>query len=120
MNKRLEANYNAYHQMALAQVPASHIQLAFEEGDLLNVQDEIMKRYWAHVRDLMRKVPAFERKMEFLQNFYERPSHEILDAIATAHFPRLTVAVTQISHQWLRSWINELFRAANEQLEGAQ
>jgi len=119
MNKRLEANYNAYHQMALAQVPAAHIQLAFEEGDLLNVQDEVMRRYWQHVRDLLRKVPVFDRKIEFLANFYEKPAHEILDAIATAHFPRLTVAVTQISHNWLRAWINDLYRAAQEQLEGA-
>jgi len=119
MNKRLESNYNAYHQMALAQVPAAHIQMAFEEGDLLNVQDEVMKRYWAHVRDLLRKVPVFDRKIEFLSSFYERPPEEILDAIATAHFPRLTIAVTQISHNWLRSWINELYRCAHEQLEGA-
>jgi len=119
MNARLEANYNAYHQMALAQVPAAHIQLAFEEGDLLNVQDEVMRRYWRHVRDLLRKVPVFDRKMEFLSNFHERTPEEIFDAIATAHFPRLTIAVTQNSHNWLRAWINDLYRAAQEQLEGA-
>jgi len=105
--------------MVLAGTPEAAIRLAFEQGDLENLQDDIMAHYWRHTRDLLRRVPLFNRKLEFLSNFFERPPHEILDAIATAHFPQLTVAYTQPNHNLLRQWINELFRAANEELQEA-
>lgn len=105
--------------MVVAGVPEAAIILAFEQGDLENLQEDIMAHYWRHVRDLLRRVPVFNRKLEFLANFFERPSHEILDAIATAHFPQLTVAYTQPNHNLLRQWINELYRSAKDQLEGA-
>ena len=39
MNQRRQDILRAYHQMVLAQVPEAHIRLAFEEGDLENLQD---------------------------------------------------------------------------------
>lgn len=116
---RLTANYKAYAEMARLGVPSTQIEEAFEEGDLLNIQDQVMKRYWAHVRDLMRKVPVFEMKLNFLSNFFERPIEEVLDSIATEHFPRLTMAVEQRNHNMLRQWITELYDSAQDQLKGA-
>ena len=43
MNQRRQDILRAYHQMVLAQVPEAHIRLAFEEGDLENLQEDIMK-----------------------------------------------------------------------------
>ena len=44
MNQRRQDILRAYHQMVLAQVPEAHIRLAFEEGDLENLQEDIMKK----------------------------------------------------------------------------
>ena len=41
MNQRRQDILRAYHQMVLAQVPEAHIRLAFEEGDLENLQEDI-------------------------------------------------------------------------------
>lgn len=109
----------AYHQMVLANVPEASIILAFEQGDLENLQDDIMASFWRHVRDLLRRVPVYNRKLEFLSNYFERPPHEVLDSIATAHFPRLTIACSQPNHNLLRQWINELYNHARESLEDA-
>ena len=49
MNQRRQDILRAYHQMVLAQVPEAHIRLAFEEGDLENLQEDIMKAYWKYV-----------------------------------------------------------------------
>lgn len=119
MNERRQDILRAYHQMVLAQVPEAHIRLAFEEGDLENLQEDIMKAYWKHVREFLRRSPLFERRLDFLGQYFERPPHEVLDAIATAHFPQLTIAVTQPSFYLLRKWINELYRHANEEIETA-
>ena len=43
MNQRRQDILRAYHQMVLAQVPEAHIRLAFEEGDLENLQEDIME-----------------------------------------------------------------------------
>ena len=51
MNQRRQDILRAYHQMVLAQVPEAHIRLAFEEGDLENLQEDIMKAYWKYVRE---------------------------------------------------------------------
>jgi len=77
MNPRRQANLASYHQMAKAGMPESAILLAFEEGDIENLQDDIMSGYWAHVRSLLRKVPQFNRKLEFLANFFEKDAHEV-------------------------------------------
>jgi len=103
--------------MAVAGVAPAAVALAFEEGDLLNIQDEVMRCYWKHVRELLRKVPVFDRKLEFMSNFYERSPEELLDAIATAHFPRITIACTQPGFNLLRSWINELYDEAKATIE---
>ena len=50
MNQRRQDILRAYHQMVLAQVPEAHIRLAFEEGDLENLQEDIMKAYWKYVQ----------------------------------------------------------------------
>lgn len=100
--------------MAVARVPETAIRLAFEEGDLEMIQNEIMRRYWAHVRDLLRKVPVFDEKLDFLANYFEKPPHEVLDAIATVRFPQLTIAIAQKNHNLLRKWINELVDEALE------
>ena len=41
MNQRRQDILRAYHQMVLAQVPEAHIRLAFEEGDLENLQEDV-------------------------------------------------------------------------------
>jgi len=116
---RAQAIYRSYCEMAASGTPEAVIRLTYEEGDLEVVQDMVMKEYWKHVRSLLRAAPVFQRKLDFLASFLEKPVEDVLDAIATAHFPRLTIAFTQRGHQWLRAWINELFKHANDQLDGA-
>lgn len=117
---RLLANYKAYVEMAAKGVPAAAIALAFEEGDIEAVQDKVMKTYWAHVRSLLRSAPVFMRKLDFLSSFLERPVEDILDAIATAHFAEITLAVAQKNHNKLREWINELYSHAQDQLRDSE
>jgi len=66
---------------------------------------------------LLRRVPVFHRKLEFLEGFMERPVEEILESIMTVHFPEVTIAVAQRNHNLLREWINELYQHATAQLE---
>lgn len=106
---RRKANYRAYCEMAKAGVPAATIQLAFEQGDLENIQDDVMKAYWAHVRDLWRKAPVLMEKIDAIASSLSKTAEEVLDAIATAHFPRLTIAVEQRNHNMIRTWINEMY-----------
>ena len=109
--------YRAYHAMAVAGVDPAHVRLAFEPGDLEVLQDMIMKDYWKHVRALLRTVPKFNDRLEFLAAYFERPAHEVLDAIATANFPQLTVAYTQPGFNLLRKWIVDLERECRDSLE---
>ena len=46
MNQRRQDILRAYHQMVLAQVPEAHIRLAFEEGDLENLQEDRVYEEW--------------------------------------------------------------------------
>ena len=117
---RLIANYRAYVRMVDAGVPAAAIELAFDPADLEDVHEKIMKAYWAHVRGLLRAVPVFMSKLDFLSIFLDRPVEELLDAIATANFPMVTKAVAQRNHNMLRGWINELYKYSQDQLDCAQ
>lgn len=119
-NPRAQANYRAYHQMAVAGVPPEAVYMAFEESDREVINEMVMKDYWKMVRSLLRTAPVFQRKLDFLSSFLEKPVEEVLDAIATAHFPEVTVACTQPNHNKLRQWINALYKHANDQLDGAQ
>jgi len=111
------ANYKTYHEMALAGLPERAFREAFDPNELELIQEIAVKRYWAHVRDLLRRVPVFQRKLEFLEGFMERPVEEILESIMTVNFPQVTIAVTQRNHNMLREWINELYLHATDQLE---
>ena len=106
--------------MAVAGVPPEAVAMAFDEGDREVIQEMVMKDYWKMVRSLLRKAPVFQRKMDFLASFLEKPVEEVFDAIATAHFAQITVAYTQPNHNLLRQWINELYKYANDQLDGAE
>lgn len=106
--------------MVDAGVPAAAIEVAFERADLEDVHEKIMKAYWAHVRGLLRAVPVFMSKLDFLSIFLDRPVEDLLDAIATANFPMVTKAVAQRNHNMLRGWINELYKYAQDQLDCAQ
>jgi len=116
-NPRLRANYNSYHQMAVAGVPPRAIEEAFEEGDLVNVQEMAVSEYWKHVRSLLRKVPVFQGKLDFMADHFGRPVEQILEDIMDANFPQVTIAVTQMNHNLLRQWINELHKLAMDQSE---
>jgi len=106
--------------MAVSGVPSEAVAMAFDEGDREVIQEMVMKDYWKMVRSLLRMAPVFQRKLDFLSSFLEKPVEEVLDAIATAHFSKITLACTQPNHNMLRTWINDLYKYANDQLDGAE
>jgi len=85
------ANYRTYHQMALAGLPERAFREAFDPNELELIQEIAVKRWWAHVRDLLRRVPVFHRKLEFLEGFMERPVEEILGRVVGGEHPVLHV-----------------------------
>jgi len=106
---RAVAGYRAYHQMALHGMPEAAIREAFDEGDLELIQEMVVKEYWKHVRSLLRKAPVFQNKLDQMAEHFRRPVEQILEEIMDAHFPEVTIAVTQMNHNKLREWINEVY-----------
>jgi len=106
---RAVAGYRAYHQMALHGMPEAAIREAFDEGDLELIQEMVVKEYWKHVRSLLRKAPVFQLKLDEMAEHFRRPVEQILEEIMDAHFPEVTIAVTQMNHNKLREWINEVY-----------
>jgi len=106
---RAIAGYRAYHQMAVHGMPEQAIREAFDEGDLELIQEMVVKEYWKHVRSLLRKAPVFQLKLDEMAEHFRRPVEQILEEIMDAHFPEVTIAVTQMNHNKLRGWINEVY-----------
>lgn len=105
-----EMNLVSYTAMVKAGLRGPQVEHLFTKQQLEDINDDVEKAYWAHVRNMLRTVPSVDKKLDVLGSALGKPPHEILDAIATAHFPELTNWINQKSFYSLRQVIDQMYK----------
>lgn len=87
--------------------------------ELYWMDQHVDQMFWQMVRKLYRDNPGWARMLEFIENFYEVPQHEMLERIKRQYWSFMQVWSDDRQHTGLWQKIHELYQSARDQLVGA-